>query len=222
MSRAVANDIADMGPATQGTRSRGPWSCSPVRVTARAVPPPGEDLGARAGRAATGDELVAGDGEVGEQSLELATERRRIREREPGELLGRREVADRVADVPSGRRCRRGPLRVGRVDEHGVELGLLGLEVGDQSGVARRVGHVRNLLPEPRLRERSLTSGGIMLDRDLVLPHLLARRAEREPDALAMQDVDGRERDVPGAARDRVCAGPTRTAGSVSVRASTS
>jgi carnitine-CoA ligase len=32
-----------------------------------------------------------------------------------------------------------------------------------------------------------------MLDRDLVLPHLLARRAEREPDALAMQDVDGRE-----------------------------
>jgi carnitine-CoA ligase len=32
-----------------------------------------------------------------------------------------------------------------------------------------------------------------MLERDCVLPHLIARRAEREPDALAMQDVDGRE-----------------------------
>ncbi len=32
-----------------------------------------------------------------------------------------------------------------------------------------------------------------MLDRDLVLSHLLARRAEREPDVLAMQDVEGRE-----------------------------
>jgi crotonobetaine/carnitine-CoA ligase len=32
-----------------------------------------------------------------------------------------------------------------------------------------------------------------MLERDCVLPHLIARRAEREPDAIAMQDVDGRE-----------------------------
>jgi crotonobetaine/carnitine-CoA ligase len=32
-----------------------------------------------------------------------------------------------------------------------------------------------------------------MLERDCVLPHLLARLAADEPDALAMQDVDGRE-----------------------------
>jgi crotonobetaine/carnitine-CoA ligase len=32
-----------------------------------------------------------------------------------------------------------------------------------------------------------------MLDRDLVLPHLLAKQAAEEPDAIAMQDVDGRE-----------------------------
>jgi crotonobetaine/carnitine-CoA ligase len=32
-----------------------------------------------------------------------------------------------------------------------------------------------------------------MLERDRVLPHLLARLAEDEPEAIAMQDVDGRE-----------------------------
>ena len=32
-----------------------------------------------------------------------------------------------------------------------------------------------------------------MLERDCVLPHLLARLATEEPDAVAMQDVDGRE-----------------------------
>jgi carnitine-CoA ligase len=32
-----------------------------------------------------------------------------------------------------------------------------------------------------------------MLERDNVLPHMLARLAESEPDAVAMQDVDGRE-----------------------------
>ena len=32
-----------------------------------------------------------------------------------------------------------------------------------------------------------------MLDRGQVLPHLLERRAQNEPDAIAMQDVDGRE-----------------------------
>ncbi len=36
-----------------------------------------------------------------------------------------------------------------------------------------------------------------MLERDFVLPHLLAKRAREEPDAIAMQDVDGRGRHVP-------------------------
>ena len=61
-----------------------------------------------------------------------------------------------------------------------------------------------------------------MLERDCVLPHLLARRAEREPDAIAMQDVDGPRGHVPRAPRHEPALGRRVPAASASAPVSTS
>ena len=81
-----------------------------------------------------------------------------------------------------------------------VEVGLLGREIAEQ---ARVVDHAGNVHSRERRFTRLVVGGTRMLDREFVLPHLLAKLARDDPDAIAMQDVDGHSETAPRAARDQ-------------------
>ena len=156
MTRAVAKDIADIGPAIHGTRSLGsrlPQVCD--RRPARRAPP-FEHLGA-GHRPALRLELVDQPVGVGE---ELGEARAPKASASVSATVASSSATARcaivVADVPARRGRRRAPGTVG-VDagDDRVELRLLGLEVVEQRVVVGLTGAETTLR-----RERSLTSGG--------------------------------------------------------------